>query len=206
MMRTRFFAVPATTAAIVCAAVFAVPAAASTAAAHADGTDGWGKALEVPGIAALDTGDQAVGNAISCPSAGDCLAGGSYLAKGLILPYVVSETHGTWGHARKVATSVSSSYESVDAVSCTSAGNCGIAVNTTNFPMVASELNGTWHKPVQIPGVGQASGSVTALSCNGRGDCTAGGLYSGVLGSPLFAASEVNGVWHKAIVAPGAGR
>ena len=38
----------------------------------------WGKAIEVPGLAALNTGGDAVVNSVSCVSAGSCAAGGYY--------------------------------------------------------------------------------------------------------------------------------
>jgi hypothetical protein len=38
----------------------------------------WGTAEEVPGTAALNAGGMAVTNAVSCPSAGNCSAGGHY--------------------------------------------------------------------------------------------------------------------------------
>ena len=38
----------------------------------------WGKAAEVPGTAALNGGGYATVNSVSCPSAGNCSAGGSY--------------------------------------------------------------------------------------------------------------------------------
>jgi hypothetical protein len=38
----------------------------------------WGSAQEVPGTAALNTGGNAEINSVSCASAGNCTAGGSY--------------------------------------------------------------------------------------------------------------------------------
>jgi hypothetical protein len=38
----------------------------------------WAKAIEVPGLAALDTARQSVTNSVSCSSAGTCAAGGEY--------------------------------------------------------------------------------------------------------------------------------
>jgi hypothetical protein len=75
------------------------PAAAQTAAARAvSGT--WGTAEEVPGTAALNTGGNAAVQSISCPSAGNCGAGGYYNVGGSL--FVVSEVHGTWGTAKQV--------------------------------------------------------------------------------------------------------
>jgi hypothetical protein len=38
----------------------------------------WGKAIEVPGSGALNAGGNALVNSVSCASAGNCAAGGSY--------------------------------------------------------------------------------------------------------------------------------
>ena len=37
----------------------------------------WGKAIEVPGLAALDKGEDAEVYSVSCVPAGNCVAGGS---------------------------------------------------------------------------------------------------------------------------------
>jgi hypothetical protein len=39
----------------------------------------WGRAIEVPGLGALNADGSAEVNSVSCGSAGDCAAGGSYL-------------------------------------------------------------------------------------------------------------------------------
>src|SRR5260221_14013565 len=72
---------PGAVAAVVCAAPLAVAGAEEAGAAPAAvavtqaGT--WGKAIEVPGLAALSKGGAQV-LSVSCPSAGNCAAGGVY--------------------------------------------------------------------------------------------------------------------------------
>ena len=52
----------------------------------------WGKAMAVPGLAALNTGRYAAVDLVSCRSAGNCTATGSYLARhGNGQGFVVSE-------------------------------------------------------------------------------------------------------------------
>src|SRR5580693_3294794 len=78
--------VPAVVAGLVTVAALAAgsPAQASAAAvthaaaarAAAGGT--WGKAEEIPGIAALNKGGEAALTSVSCASAGNCSAGGYY--------------------------------------------------------------------------------------------------------------------------------
>ena len=61
----------------------------------------WLKAIEVPGTAALNAGGNAQVNWVSCPSAGNCAAGGSYQDRhGHQQAFVVSEVNGHWHTAR----------------------------------------------------------------------------------------------------------
>ncbi len=61
----------------------------------------WRKAIQVPGTAALNTGGYATVTSVSCPSAGNCSAGGYYDGGGG-LAFVVSQVNGTWGKAVQV--------------------------------------------------------------------------------------------------------
>jgi hypothetical protein len=95
----------------------------------------WGTAAQIPGISSLNTGRNATLNSVSCGSAGNCSAGGSYYSNGLH-PYVASETDGTWGAAEEVpgANVLSASGDgTVETISCAGAGYCsagGYAPNT----------------------------------------------------------------------------
>ncbi|HXP19639.1 MAG TPA: hypothetical protein VN840_08335, partial [Streptosporangiaceae bacterium] len=51
----------------------------------------WGKAVEVPGTAALNTGVRAQINSVSCGSAGNCSAGGYYTGRSGQQAFVVSQ-------------------------------------------------------------------------------------------------------------------
>ena len=62
----------------------------SAAAVRAAGS--WGRAIEVPGLAALNTGDADVSE-VSCAPAGSCAAGGYYRDhRGHYQGFVVSQT------------------------------------------------------------------------------------------------------------------
>ena len=63
----------------------------------------WATAVEVPGTAALNRGGYAQALSVSCASAGDCAAGGTY-ADGSFhgQAFVVSEVNGRWGTALEV--------------------------------------------------------------------------------------------------------
>ncbi len=88
----------------------------------------WGQAIEVPGLAALAKGGQAVVSSVSCASAGNCAAGGGYDdSDGHEQGFVASETNGVWGQAIEVpglAALNKGGSAGVGSVSCASAGNC----------------------------------------------------------------------------------
>ena len=88
----------------------------------------WGTAEEVPGTATLNTGGNAAINSLSCASAGNCSAGGSYTdSSGGFQALVVSQVGGTWGTAKEVpgtATLNTGGFGVTYSVSCASAGNC----------------------------------------------------------------------------------
>ena len=62
----------------------------------------WGKAIEVPGLAALNTGGDASVNSVSCASAGNCAAGGYYFGRSREQGFVAVERNGRWGKAIEV--------------------------------------------------------------------------------------------------------
>jgi len=64
----------------------------------------WLKAIEVPGTAALNGGGNARVTWVSCASAGNCAAGGSYQDRsGHQQAFVVSQVNGRWRRARPLA-------------------------------------------------------------------------------------------------------
>jgi hypothetical protein len=86
----------------------------------------WHTAVEVPGTAALNTGGGADMYAVSCASAGNCSAVGSYFTS-YSHAFVVNEVNGTWHTALEVpgtATLNQGGNAFVQSVSCASAGNC----------------------------------------------------------------------------------
>src|SRR5690242_20710425 len=145
-------------AAAVCAMVVT---GAGVAAAAPGGT--WGTAREMPGTAALDQGLPAEALSVSCASAGNCSAGGTYVdGSALQQAFVASEVNGTWHTAIEVP-GLGSLNEGgaaqVSSVSCASAGNCAAggtyadgSVSALQQAFVASEVNGTWHTAIEVPG------------------------------------------------------
>jgi hypothetical protein len=184
----------------------------------------WGTAIEVPGTAALNTGGAAEVQSVSCASAGNCAAAGSYTdSSGHSQAFVADEVSGTWGTAIEVpgtaavSTGSSANVIQVISVSCASAGNCAAGGDYTDSSghsqaFVADEVNGTWGDAIQVPGtaaLNTGNAYVFSVSCPSAGNCSAGGEYSLNYSSPTgepssepFVVSEVNGTWGDAIEVP----
>jgi hypothetical protein len=178
----------------------------------------WATAIEVPGSGTLNTGGDAVVWSVSCGTAGNCAAGGTYYTKinpGHSQAFVVSQKNGTWGTAIEVpgtATTNSDGIASVASVSCASAGNCVAGGSFfrgsgAREPFVVSETDGTWGTETEVLGSGSLNtygGAVSSVSCASAGNCSAGGIYSDSAGNTqVFVVSETDGTWGTAIEVPG---
>jgi len=215
MSRARIMMALAGAAAAWCAGPLAVVHAAQAAAGGAV----WGKAIEVPGLGALNAGGTALVVSVSCASAGSCTAGGYYQGghhHGQA--FVVSQRRGRWGSAIRVPGTVTlntGGSAGVNAVSCASAGNCvaggyyGSRLGTRGF--VVSELSGRWGRAIAVPGLATLTvggwSEVISVSCALRRYCAVGGHYGYQRQKPVqgFVATEQNGVWGQAIEVPGLG-
>jgi len=183
----------------------------------------WGDATEVPGIAALNTGDYAFVSSLSCASAGNCVAGGEYSlsstnVNGNTHAFVADEVDGTWGDAIEVpgtAALNASDGAQVQSVSCASAGNCAASGYYTDSSdvrqaFVANEVDGTWGDGIEVPGTAtlnagfEAEAEAGSVSCPSAGNCTVGGFYTDSSGNlQAFVADEASGTWGAAIEVPG---
>jgi D-alanine-D-alanine ligase-like ATP-grasp enzyme len=177
----------------------------------------WGKALKVPGLASLNTNVAPAVTSVSCASAGNCGAGGSYQDRdGHLQAFVVTQSHGVWATAKRVpgmASLNAGGSAAIRSVSCASAGNCsgggyyrdGIGRDQA---FVVTQVNGTWGKAVQVPGTaglnaGRSAG-VNSVSCASAGNCSAGGSYRDSSGHlQAFVATQIKGTWGKATQVPG---
>jgi PASTA domain len=146
---------------------------------------------------ATATGGVAGLSSVSCSSAGNCSASGSYLdssddIEGLLL----TETTGTWGTGVEAVlpSNADTSQPGVDlsSVSCASAGNCsavGIYNNDTgsNDGVLLTESEGSWATGVKaiLPASADPTDQVEldAVSCSAAGDCAAVGGYVDHLGN-----------------------
>jgi len=72
---------------------------------------------------------------------------------------------------------------------------------------VVSQVNGTWHTAIEVPGTAALNISrlarVVSVSCASAGNCSAGGYYTNSSGSQAFVVSQINGTWRTAIEMPG---
>jgi hypothetical protein len=88
----------------------------------------WGKAEEVPGAAALNTGGQALVFSVSCASPGNCSAGGYYLGhSGFQQGFVVSQAQrhlGQGASGPRPGGPNRGAFALVSSVLCASTGNC----------------------------------------------------------------------------------
>src|SRR6266702_3317069 len=176
----------------------------------------WHTAIEIRGTAALNRGGNAQVYSVSCASAGNCSAGGYYTTDsyGHTQAFVVSDVNGTWRTAREVPGTADLNQDGgagVNSVSCGSAGNCtagGWYADDSGHQQVfvVSQVNGTWHTAIEVPGTASlnqgGSAWIYSVSCASAGNCSAGGSYFAGYWH-AFVASEVNGTWHTAREVPG---
>jgi hypothetical protein len=144
---------------------------------------------------------------VSCPSAGNCAASGTYTDDfGHQQPFVVSERNGAWGRAEELPGTAAlnkTGNAQVSSLSCPSAGNCAAVgaygSNLTSYRvLVASQAGGRWGRAKQIPGASVLDGGSLAfpsVSCSFAGNCVAGGAG--------FVVTETNGRWSRAEKMPG---
>jgi hypothetical protein len=88
----------------------------------------WGTAMQVPGLAALDSAGGADLSSVSCVSAGHCSVGGYYGdGSGKTQAFVAGQTNGAWGKAIEVpgtaALNVGGGAE-ITSLACTAGGHC----------------------------------------------------------------------------------
>ena len=119
----------------------------------------------MPGLEALNAGGNAAVTSISCPSTGNCAAGGYFTdSNGHQQAFVITEKNGTWGKAGRVAGKLNTGgHAQVNALSCASEGNCVavgqyfryVAPNVSTQAFEVTEKNGTWSLAAEVPGTGK---------------------------------------------------
>ncbi len=186
----------------------------------------WGRAVKVPGLAALSPDGTSEVDALSCAAPGNCAATGTYSDRsGRTQGFVVSDRRGVWGKATAIpGLSVLNAGGIVFglSVSCGALDDCAVAgaydsKSDDTRAFVDSEHDSVWAPATQVPGIDaltagrtpgiHGSSGVDSVSCAAAGDCAATGFYQSLLTHRVqgFAVSESDGVWGKAAEIPGLG-
>ncbi len=176
-------------------------------------TDGvWGDAIAIPGLGALNTNNNASGNSVSCPSAGNCAVTGFYRDGAGQQGFVVNQTDGVWGSAIPIPGLVALNTDGLaegNSVSCSSAGNCAVTGYYTawyNWGFVVNQTDGVWGLAIDIPDLAELAGGHraegTSVSCPSAGNCAVTGYYDPD-GYHGFVVNQTDGVWGDAIAIPG---
>jgi hypothetical protein len=175
----------------------------------------WGDAIEVPGMATLNSGGWAEVDSLSCAAPGECAAGGTYKLDGRWRAFVVGETSGSWGDAVEVSGTATPDrgFAGVASVACPAPGECTAGgyyrdLHGRRQAFVVDEMNGSWDSALEVPGSAKLNtagwAEVRSVSCTAPGECATGGQYvDDGRGAQVFVASETHGSWGKAIEVPG---
>jgi len=177
----------------------------------------WSAVMHLPGIAALDSGNQELVSALRCVgAAGSCLLAGTYVTvTGDSSIFTASSAGSVWHAAatlKEPKDASSQAFAAVGAVSCPSAGHCTLvgtyAARSGDFQvLVANESAGVWPTPSALTGIDALNryyAQGTAVSCSSNATCEIGGIYSDSSGATQgFVARETRGSVTAAAAIPG---
>ena len=181
--------------------------------AEALASTNWATGVEASLPANARTNPDIYGLAVSCASAGNCTAVGSYFdSSGHLQGVLLSETSGTWATGVQPslpANAGTSPSASVYRVSCASAGNCTAVGGYTDGSghsqgLLLTETSGTWATGVEasLPANANANPNVSldSVSCVSAGNCTAVGNYNDSYDSSTvqdqgLLLTETSGTW-----------
>jgi hypothetical protein len=166
----------------VCLLLFAGGSVATSASAKTGASTGSG-----PGIVAVLPADAVVGPgqlvsipSVSCPSAGNCAAVGSYLPKHGVVgggALLFTETTGGWAKGVEAVLPSNARIGELTSVSCASVGYCSAVGNYTDQAgtrggLLLTEKAGRWLPGVEVtwPNV-----DLRSVSCGSAGNCSAVG-------------------------------
>jgi hypothetical protein len=174
-----------------CTAVGSVTVAASSgryeeplAATESGGTWGTSDTLNMPANAITIADAQAAQSGLttidllSCSSAGNCDAAGSYVTGGLTQGMFITESNGSWQTETQAADPAGGdNTTSVTDLSCSSAGDCaaiGLSGGAASN-LLFSESGGTWSGGTAPQTTTGHAGTLFSVSCPIVGSCTASG-------------------------------
>jgi hypothetical protein len=188
----------------------------------------WGRAEQVPALAALNKGHVASvsyfgfgpvavyqadpASGISCWTPGDCAAGGSYTdGEHHTQAWVALERKGRWGKAIEfpgTAALNEGGNAVVTQMSCARTGVCAAVGTYTDQTgagqwFTATERNGRWSAAVEVPYPALNQAIISTVWCE-PGLCAAGGSFTDSTGtSDAWVRTEVNGRWQPGLEVPG---
>ena len=150
---------------------------------------------------------------LTCVSAGNCVAIGTYRAtNGAVNGLTVTETRGNWGRALEMvlpddaATNPHVFFYGYGGVACSSVGNCATGGQYRDRTgayqgFVLNEVNDSWRSATRLalPSGALAAGpngGVVAMTCRANGTCSAGAAYLDAAGRyQALLVNEVGASW-----------
>jgi hypothetical protein len=146
---------------------------------------------------------------VSCPSAGNCVAGGyGYpLNSNNNEAFVVTQAHGRWGQAQSLPGSAKHGGGGIDVLACPAVGACAAQgvfyVGMQSEPFVSTEKAGTWRAAQTIAGAGPTDAAQWWLDCAAAGSCVLAGAVRDDNHYQAATAELAGGRWGPAKILPG---
>jgi hypothetical protein len=183
-------------------------------ASETNGT--WGPELVIPGLG----GHTSEAGSVSCPAAGGCAADGFSFNGGIVEPFIVEQTNGTWGLANSVAGIPELNLgknAGATSISCAAPGSCSASGTYTDangdVPSWVDSVNskGFWNNAQPEPGT-DGAGLVEVgappqitVACGAVGSCAAAGWTdtTPTRARKAFLVDEVNFTWGASHDVPG---
>jgi len=154
-------------------------------------------------------------HSVSCWSAGNCSAVGSYLdgtqPVGHSEGMVVNEVRGTWTRAQEVKLPTDANanpYALLNQITCTKGRCVGVGsyvgANGTTQGLAVNGVNATWTRGLTVALPANANAfpvaNVSEVACFSAENCTALGTYTNVTGqNEGFTVTESKGTWQRAL-------
>jgi putative cell wall-binding protein len=150
----------------------------------------------------VSTGTLAL-SAIACRSSDGCTAAGVQYSGSGAAPVVATQSGSSWVPSPVSLPSDSAGFQGFTGIACPASGSCiavGFYANSSgsNYPVLATQSDGSWQGVSVAPPEGSSSGALTGISCPTSGLCTAVGT-SDVGG---FVISGNQEVWQPATLLP----
>jgi hypothetical protein len=144
---------------------------------YSDTLDTPANAITIADAQAAQSGTTTI-DLLSCSSAGDCDAAGSYVQSGgLTQGMFITESNGSWQTGTPAAAPAGVENTSVTDLSCSSAGDCaaiGLSGGAASN-LLFSESGGTWSGGTVPQTTTGHAGALFSVSCPIVGSCTASG-------------------------------